>query len=418
MKKLSLFILLVCCVLQTYGSSDSLSRRVILFDNARSEVPYRIPALAQNKAGDMIAVVDYRYSGQDIGMADNGKVDLRYRIRDHKNGNWGEIQTLVAAFGEGPANIAFGDPCIVADRESDLVLVTSCCGNVSFPKGTHENHQGWAKMISTDGGSSWSEYEDISPQVFEQLDRRHDGEIRCFFIGSGKIKQSDLVKPGDFYRLYCSALVKTHDKKNVNYVFYSDDFGNTWKVLGDVNDCPVPEGGDEAKVEELPDGSVLVSSRVKGGRLFNIFRFSDMEKGEGCWEEVAFSSEANNGVRASANACNGEVLIVPAIDNVSGQETVILLQSVPLGPEDRSHVGINFKVLDNEEDYSSPAVLATGWDGVFEVTDRSSAYSTMILNSDKNISFLFEENVYNGGYDIVYDEFTLPEITAGKFSAR
>ena len=398
--------------------TEERNQTFIVFDNANSDVPYRIPAIAKNKNGDLIAVADYRYSKADIGMAKNGRLDLRYRIKDAETGEWGEIKTLAAAFGEGDSNIAFGDPCIVADRESDRVLVTSCSGNVSFPKGTHENHQGWARFLSEDGGKTWSEYEEIGDQVFNLLDKRSDGPINAFFIGSGKISQSPTIKVGDSYRIYCAALVRVNDgKTKVNYVFYSDDFGKNWNLLGDVDDCPIPFGADEPKAEELPDGSVLVSSRISGGRYYNIFRYSDVETGEGKWESMATSDSSVKGIKASSNACNGETLVVPAINNKNKEFTYLLLQSVPMNSEGlRANVGINYKDLNSLEDSFTPADVAKDWDGYFEVTPFSSGYSTMVLDKDNDVAFFYEENSYNGGYDMKYRKLSVEDITNGKYS--
>lgn len=395
------------------GSKDSF----IVFDNSNSPVPYRIPSIAKTRNGDLIAVADYRYSKADIGMIENGKLDLRYRIKDSGTGRWGEIKTLAASTGEGENNIAFGDPCIVADQESDRVLVTSCCGNVSFPKGNHENHQGWAVFLSEDGGKSWSDFVDISDQVFKILDQRNDGPINSFFIGSGKITQSSKTKIGDSFRIYCAALVRINDKKTkVNYVFYSDDFGKNWNLLGDVDDCPIPFGADEPKAEELPDGSILVSSRISGGRYYNIFKFTDVNKGEGKWGTMATSNLDVNGITASTNACNGETLCLPAIRNSDGQPTYLLLQSVPLNDSGkRANVGINYKELFSPEDYADSVSIASNWDGKFEVTPNTSGYSTMVLDKDGDIAFFFEENAYNGGYDMVYRNLSLEEITNGQF---
>lgn len=394
---------------------ENRNDRFVVFDNANSEVPYRIPAIAKNKNGDLIALADYRYSHADIGMEKNGKLDIRYRIKDGKSGEWGEVKTLVAAYGEGDDNVAYGDPCIVADRESSKVLVTSCSGNVSFPKGTPANHQGWATFLSDDGGYTWKEYHEIASQVDSLLSGHKDGEIKAFFIGSGKISQSRKIKPGEYYRIYCAALARTGTNEKVNYVLYSDDFGRTWDLLGEVDDCPVPGGADEAKAEELPDGSVMISSRIKGGRYFNIFQYSDIEKGKGRWGNVAVSDSTVNGVFASSNACNGEIMVLPVKNLENGDLAYLLLQSVPLGPEGRKNVGINYKILDSVEDYSKPENLAKDWDGVYEVTDRSSAYSTMTLDNNYNIAFLYEENVRNDGYDNVYCRFSIPEITNYKY---
>lgn len=389
-----------------------VNERFTVFQNPSSAgVPYRIPAIAKAQNGDLIAVADYRYSKADIGMATNGKLDLRFRIKDHATGEWGEVKTLAAAKGSGASNIAFGDPCIVADRESNRVMVTSCCGNVSFPGGTHENHQGWARFYSEDGGQTWSDYTDISDQVFEQLDKRSDGNIRCFFIGSGKICQSTTVKVGDYYRIYCAALVKVGNGTNTNYVFYSDDFGLNWKLLGTPDDCPIPSGADEPKAEELPDGSILVSSRIGGGRFYNIYHFTNTETGEGKWGDMATSSRSVNGIYASSNACNGETLCVPVMRKSDSKKMFLLLQSVPFGPSDRSHVGINYKELADLGDFHTPTGLAKDWDGKFEVTERASAYSTMTLDAGNNVAFFYEENYSDGGYDMVYKKYTIEELT-------
>lgn len=404
-----------CCY--PVSANETHNGSYVVFDNAASDVPYRIPAIAKNKDGDLIAVCDYRYSKADIGMAENGKLDLKYRIKNAENGEWGDIKTLAAAFGEGDDNVAFGDPCIVADRESDNVLVLSCVGNVSFPKGTHENHQGVARFYSRDGGHSWSGYEDIGDQFLSQLDKRENGEVRAFFIGSGKITQSRLIKNGDFYRLYCAVLVKDKEGTKINYVFFSDDFGGNWILLGDINDCPIPSGADEPKTEELPDGSVVISSRIKGGRAFNIFRYDDIAHGKGKWAQMAVSDSQINGVKASMNACNGEIMVVPVVNNETGLSSYLLLQSVPMDEEGkRAKVGINFKELKDIEDYNSPLNLSKDWDGDFLVTSHSSAYSTMVTDADHNIAFFYEENLANGGYDLIYRNLSLEEITGGKFS--
>ena len=406
---------LLLCVFMAICVCDARAENYVVFNNDSSQVPYRIPAIGCTINGDVIAVADYRYSHADIGVVENGKLDLKFRIKDHETGEWGRERVLAASRGEGAANVAFGDPCIVADSESERVLVTSCCGNVSFPSGTHAHHQGWARFYSEDGGKSWSEYVDISDQVFKQLDKRNDGEIRCFFIGSGKISQSRKIKTGKYYRLYCAALVKLNGGENVNYVFYSDDFGEEWKLLGEVEDCPIPGGADEAKAEELPDGSVIVSSRISGGRYYNVYHYTDVATGKGTWGEVATSDISVGGVKASTNPCNGEIMIVPVKATSTDEKAHLLLQSVPLGPKGRKEVGINYKVLESADDYRTASEISKDWDGVYRVSTTSSAYSTMTLDKENNVAFLYEESQYNSGYNIVYRSLSISEITGGEY---
>jgi hypothetical protein len=204
----------------------------------------------------------------------------------------------------------------------------------------------------------------------------------------------------------------------MNFVLYSDNFGGDWRVLGGVDVSPIPRQADEAKVEELPDGSVLISSRIGGGRQFNIFKYSDVASGKGQWGEMAMSGAANRGVESKNNACNGELMLLPARRVSDGKDVYLLLQSVPFGPQ-RTNVGIYYKALESEADYASPAKIAADWEGSYQVTKLGSAYSTMSWQKDNRLAFFFEEETYSpwtgGGYTLVYENFSIEELTDGKY---
>ena len=91
--------------------------------------PYRIPAIATAKNGDIIAVADNRPCGSDIGY---GEVDLKARISKDNGATWGTEFFIANGTGiEGSPvafDYAFGDAAIVADRESNKVLVLAVCG--------------------------------------------------------------------------------------------------------------------------------------------------------------------------------------------------------------------------------------------------------------------------------------------------
>ena len=382
-----------------------------------SAIPYRIPAIARAYNGDLIAVADYRHSRADIGMANNGRIDLRARISKDNGQTWGEIFDIVQGKGGNSPdfmNVGFGDPCIVADRESGKVLVLSCAGNVSFPNGTRNNHQNIARFYSEDNGATWSKPDDIAESIYSQFDQRADGPVRAMFIGSGKIIQSETVKAGTHYRLYCAALVKIADGTYTNFVFYSDDFGGTWDVLGGVHVAPVPGSADEPKVEELPDGSILISSRVSGGRWFNIYNFTNSETAEGYWNTVKKSDSSNNGVVAVSNSTNGELLLVPATRKADNKPLYLLLQSVPFG-SGRANVGIYYKELESLNDFATTDSIAANWDGRHQSSYLYSAYSTMCLQADNTVGFLYEEETYcgtgGGGYSIIYKNYSIEQIT-------
>lgn len=384
----------------------------ILFQTESPDtVPYRIPALGQLKDGSILALSDYRPCGLDIGF---GRVDIHGRKSSSDRSEWGEEFVLVEGTGV-PATVdcGFGDPAMVVDRESDEILVMMVCGNTIYYYDTtnRQNPNRVACMRSFDGGKTWTQWEEVTEDIYTLFDDSSHGCVQSCFFSSGKIAQSRIVKRGTYYRLYHALAARP----NGNRVIYSDDFGRTWAVLGGVDALPVPYG-DEAKCEELPDGSVVVSSRTMGGRYFNVFRYSDVGTAEGSWDSAVYSGAQNNGCVALENACNGEILMVPAKNIESGADVTIALQSIPSGPQ-RQAVGIYFKEVTGSESSSD---LASDWSGPFRVTEKPSAYSTMIQLRNKDIAFYYEEcdSLRTYGYDMVYKELQLSEITDGKYSSK
>ena len=380
---------------------------------------YRIPAITKAHNGDIIAVADYRFTGSDIGY---GRLDLHSKVSTDNGATWSDVKEVVRGidYVKGQTSspylqTGFGDPCIVADRESNRVLLMSCSGDVMFYNGTRTNHQGIARFYSEDNGQTWSAPTDISESIYSQFDTCTIGTAKSMFIGSGRIFQSSTTKVGDYYRLYCSVLFKDVNGTNKNYVIYSDDFGQSWLVLGGVNVAPIPSGADEPKAEELPDGSILCSSRITGGRMYNIYHFTNVAKAEGYWDNVATSNANNNGVVAAGNSCNGEVMVLPVVRKSDGKKMHLLLQSVPFG-SGRTNVGIYYKELATVADYATPAALAANWTGHHQSSYMGSAYSTMALQKDNTIGFLYEESTYGYDYTIVYKNYTIETITDGAYS--
>ena len=384
-------------------------------------IPYRIPAIATAYDGTVVAVADYRYSRVDIG---SGRIDLHIR-RSHDNGaTWDDIMMPEVMRGdgdktEGHQKAGYGDPCIVGDSESPRMIITACSGTPGFFGGTRTHHQGWARGYSDDNGATWSEPQYIDEEfIYSKFDKSAYGPIRGWFVGSGKICQSKTTKVGTHYRLYCvGSSCRQGSNETANWVLYSDDFGKTWLFLGGCDESPVP-GGDEPKAEELPDGSILLSSRCTGGRNFNIFTFSDTRSGQGTWGQVAFSGSGNKGVTALSNACNGEVLLVPVTRKKDKKTMFLLLQSLPFG-SGRANVGIYYKALESLADYRTPDAIAKDWDGRHQSSYISSAYSTMTWQKNNTIGFVYEEDTYGtsgGGYTIIYKNYSIEQITDSAFT--
>lgn len=403
-----LFFLTIFLSFLASAQEGVINKTVLFQSNQTDSIPYRIPAVAELWNGALFALTDYRHCKSDIGF---GRVDIHgKRLRGRK---WGQEFVFVEGTGvEGAVDCGYGDPAIVADRNSKEILVALVCGNTVYWKSTtnRQNPNRISTMRSLDGGRTW-DLQEITEQIYALFDTAPHGCVQSCFIASGQIFQSRIVKVGSHYRLYAALTARP----NGNRVIYSDDFGRTWKVLGTLDQLPVPYG-DEAKCEELPDGWVVISSRAWGGRYFNIYSYSDVASGAGTWGEPAPSGRRVNGCASLENACNGGLLIIPAVRTIDKKNVYLALQSVPFGAK-RANVGIYAKELPEDIESVTPEIFAAGWDMKYQISHTWSAYSTMLQKRDGNIAFYYEES-HNGSdnvYDMIYCELPLEVITAGNY---
>lgn len=385
-----------------------------LFSNQEGQ--YRIPSIVECKSGKWLAIADHRYDCSDIG---NGRhIDIVVKESSDQGLTWSSPERILAKGGNHMAasfDCAHGDAATVVDRETGEILLMCASGGVSFWDSTREHPQMVGRYYSDDEGKTWKG-EEVAKEIYELVP-----DMQQAFFTSGRICQSRLIKVDSHYRIY-SALTT----RKGNRVLYSDDFGKQWHLLG-VNATEAAPKGDEAKIEELPNGDVLISSRINTGRLFNILKYEDIKKGVGTWGKAVLSSADNRGVYGKENACNGEILLVKARDK-GGKPVTLLLQSLPMGPR-RANVAIFYKVLHKGKTASfgkeyavSPEMIAKDWDGLYQVSDTTSAYSTMVQSRKGDILFLYEENAFHHPetepddyYDIIFKRLGISEITRGQY---
>ena len=378
--------------------------------------PYRIPAIATALNGDVIALSDNRPCGSDIGY---GLVHIKGRISKDNGKTWGEEfyvaeGTGVEATEDTPLQFdyAFGDAAIVADCERNEVLVLSVCGKTvcgaaNYNEGNPNRVAKVKGTLNTETNEwEWTDPVEVTEAIYPLFNVTTDGVTTCslpsLFVGSGRIMQSRVVKKNQYYRLYAALWTNNQG----NRVIYSDDFGETWAILGTVDDRPA-SGGNEPKCEELPDGTVVLSSRRGNGRFFNLFTFADNTYTTGTWGTVA------TGISNTDSGTNGEIYSLDNVmDKTTGEKKTIMLQSVPLG-SGRQNVAIWYKVIDPATTYT-PATFAADWTLGKQVSFRNSAYSTMTLQQDNRIGFLFEEEP--GGYCIIYTPLSIEDVTGGTYT--
>ena len=402
------------------------SKKQVLFETADRNVPYRIPAIATTSDQHVIAVTDYRLCGKDIG---HGEVDIKFK-RSASAGmewdgkSWSQEMMLADGKGGNGFDCGFGDAAMVADRESGKVLVMCVAGKVFYGNTNKNNRSRIARIVSEDNGQTWKTPVEVTSQFIGGGKAILPEKVVGMFFGAGRLLQSRIVKKGQYFRIYGAVLARRIHKDNWlwveyaedNYVVYSDDFGQSWKMLGGGS---AVSGGNEPKVEELSDGTIVISSRKGNGRYFNLFTFSDLDKAEGKWG-TAVASDKVGDLKFGNNSTNGEILFYPNVYDANGQKTNILLQSVPTGNE-RADIKVFYRSL-NEKSYT-PTSIAQNWkEGLF-VQPGSAAYSTMTILPNGEIGFLYENNYWDdkkgrASADITYLPLTVEEITEGAFTTK
>lgn len=374
---------------------------------------YRIPALVRTQSGRLIAFSDYRPGHKDVGQ---GATSIERRYSDDGGETWSPALCIAEGkWGVNKTNViewSFGDAAVVADNtpgnSGNDVLMISCGGNVSWPSSVYntnlsQNQQGCVRWRSADGGETWSNYEYIMPDIMQAFVdvglRAADGSsgiVRAFFT-SGKITQSVRKAEGAQYNRIYSA-VNVPDQ---NVVMYSDDFGETWKVLG----AQIANSGDEAHVVELPDGDLLLVGRGGSSRWVNVFNYTDFSTAAGEWNATG---QWNNAV---ATSCNGDVEVVEAYD-AYGEKNTVVVETAPMYSSQRRDIQYYFIALPKAEGFSVTDFSTVGgasWIQGMNVTHNWSAYSSLLSNGDGTFDILFEESATGetkspSGYCIVYQK--------------
>lgn len=336
---------------------------------------YRIPAITTLPDGTLVAVADKRINTlSDLP----GEIDVVARRSTDNGRTWSEYITVAAHDQFG----GYGDPALVRDRRTGDLLVISLngCGLWGDTPGNISVSR------SKDNGLTWEAPININPQILT-ADSAGTQPIKCnaAFASSGRALQ---LKNGRIMFVLVTRI------KGVEgfpcYAIYSDDSGKTWKASKN----PATLNGDEAKVVQLPDGTVLMSirNRFSGPRRFSISKDNGTT-----WEEQPADFTALHDV-----ACNGDII------SVRHNDRDYLLQSLPAGPW-----------RDNITIYASEDGGHT-WPHSYRVSVGPGAYSALTQLTDGSIGILTEEGVHdvdsrhNLGYRIWFTRIPLEDIIPAK----
>lgn len=328
---------------------------------------YRIPGIVTANDGTLIAVADKRIET----MADlPGKIDVVARRSTDNGMTWSDYITVAEHDTVG----GYGDPAIVVDRKSGDILVISSHGNGLW----QQSPAHISISRSKDNGKTWLPAVDINDQILT-TDPNGKQPIKCIsaFASSGGALQ---LKNG---RIMFALVTRQPDVKGFKvYAIYSDDGGKKWKVSKN----PATLDGDESKIVELADGTLIMSIRNRYRGLRN-FSYST-DKGV-TWSEPTGIADLHD------PACNGDIKLYDYDGNN------ILLQSLPGSPNSRHDVTIYASFDDGKT-----------WPKKRIISHCPSAYSAMTILSDGRIGILTEEESSdrNQGYRLWLTTFPIEYI--------
>lgn len=329
------------------GYSDGEITRSLVYNKGDySSQFYRIPAIVTLPDGTLVTVADKRIDKlQDLP----GDIDVVCRRSTDGGRTWGPYITVAEHDSLG----GYGDPALVYDRRNGNILVISTHGQGLWMKTPGQI----SVSRSTDGGLTWLPPVNINPQILTS-DPEGPQPIKCnsAFASSGRAVQ---LASGRILFV----LVTRRDGMDPFpcYAIYSDDSGRTWHV----SETPTTTDGDESKILQLPDGTLLTSIRNRYKLPRTFARSTD---GGRTW------SEPYSVPTLPDPACNGDFITYTCADG-----SVALLQSLPTGGT-RDDVTI-FVSRD----------LGKTWVPAYQVVHGPSTYSSMTVLPDGRIGILTEE---------------------------
>ncbi len=332
---------------------------------------YRIPAIMTAPDGSIIVANDKRkYNEGDLP----NDIDIMVTRSIDLGQTWSSPMTIAQGTGVGAG---FGDASLTLAPNGDIICVFA--GGQGLAASTPSNPIRTYLCRSSDSGKTWTSPLDITNQLYGSgcSDPVRQSWYASFCAsGRGLLTRSGRI-------MLVAAVRETSSGKLSNFIYYSDDNGQTWKVSGRAM-----LGGDEAKVAELNNGNILMSIRHDGGgpRYYTISTDNGLT-----WGPVSTWSQLIE------PGCNGDLIRYTSTKD--GYNKNRLLHSIPNNQTSRQNVSV-FVSYDEGQTWPIKKSICLG----------SSAYSSLTILPDGTIGTYVEEGVPTSLY---YVNFSLGWLTNG-----
>lgn len=315
---------------------------------------FRIPAIITAANGDLIAACDARRrSTSDLKL--QRSIDIVFRRSTDNGLTWTPMEIL-DQLGDGGCS----DPSLLIDAATGDIF---CFYNHMVSDITNNEFR-FVVQKSSDHGKTWGKPIDFTDQVAGP-----DLKNSFKFITSGRgIRTRDGMLLHNFVRVGLGVTL-----------FASEDHGATWKAFCELSP------GDESKVVQLHDDSLMVNSRVEPGKRY-VHR--SLDRGS-TWESAADWSLPD----PQCNAC-----IVQYTSKRDGYSKDRLIFCNAASVEGRKNLTARIS-YDGGRTWTAGKVIDSG----------VSAYSEITVLQDGSFGVLYEP----GHSEIRFVRFTLEALTGG-----
>lgn len=347
-----------------------LERSLLWTPGERKSASYRIPSIVRLSNGHLVAASDHR-KNSDYDLPSD--IDIEVKISRDNGKSWSAPITVV----QGSPDYGYGDAAMVTDGRNIYMVMVGGSGLWFYPSSAKRPLDMYFTM-SRDGGRTWTPVRDITSQVY--TDRYPNGGF--FGSGNGIITSSG--------RIAFVAAMRTGAEwggKMDNVMVYSDDLGKTWHT------SPVARhNGDEAKIIELADGRLLISSRNRERFTPRTYVLSS-DHGQ-TWSQPAQWSEL------VGNNCNAAITRYSLAKDGKGKKDIIL--HTLLASPSRDHLRL-YMSEDEGQTWPIWRTLCSG----------EAAYSELVILGDGTIGIISEEDD-RPAYDIYFTRVSLDWLRRGE----
>ncbi len=355
---IGLCMMLLQCSLAATPLTDFLANEALFISGTEQTHTFRIPALITAINGDLLACCDARRnSDRDLIWVRDIDIVLK-RSSDH-GATWSEME-IVCDYGDGkPAS----DPSFILDKTTGEIF---CFYNYMDQDDAPKEFRLYVQS-SKDHGRTWGKARDITDQI-----ARPEWKMDFKFITSGRGIQR---RNGDLLHTLVNL-------ENGMRLFGSTDHGRSWRLI----DVPI-RPGNESKVIELADGTLMVNSRVRGQSSRWVHRSDDEGK---TWRSAADTALVDP-------ACNGSILRYTSKRDGYARNRLLFCNANSAKGRKNLTVRISY---DEGATWSAGKVIDPG----------PSAYSSLTICQDGTIGVLYEP----GYKEVRFVRFTLAALTDGK----